>query len=72
MPAYKVASFDISNYELIKKISKTNKKVIVSTGMANEKEIINATIFKKKKHFTPLRFFISNKEADSYLSNIRY
>ena len=76
VPAYKVASFDISNYELIKKISKTNKKVIVSTGMANEKEIINVyNFFKKKKIDLTLLHCVSSyptKEADSYLSNIRY
>ena len=35
----KVASSEINNLPLLKKISETNKKVIISTGMANEFEI---------------------------------
>ncbi len=38
-PFYKVASFEINHIPLIKKISKTKKPIIISTGMANLKEI---------------------------------
>ena len=36
---YKIASFDIVNLKLLRKISLTKKPVIISRGMSNEKEI---------------------------------
>lgn len=45
MPAYKVASADFTNYELLEKIAKTGKPMICSTGMCQEWEI------KKSVHF---------------------
>lgn len=38
-PFYKVASFEINHIPLIKKIAKTNKPIIISTGMSNLEEI---------------------------------
>ena len=38
-PFYKVASFEMNHIPLIKKIAKTKKPIIISTGMANLKEI---------------------------------
>jgi pseudaminic acid synthase len=38
-PFYKVASFEINHIPLIKRIAKTKKPIIISTGMANLKEI---------------------------------
>ena len=38
-PFYKVASFEMNHISLIKKIAQTRKPIIVSTGMANLKEI---------------------------------
>jgi len=38
-PFYKVASFEINHIPLIKKIAKTKKPIIISTGMSNLNEI---------------------------------
>ena len=38
-PFYKLASFEMNHISLIKKIAQTRKPIIVSTGMANLKEI---------------------------------
>lgn len=42
VPAYKVASFEITDIPLIKYIASKNKPVIISTGIAYEKEIEQA------------------------------
>tara|TARA_B100000780_G_C21099811_1_gene443785 strand:- start:866 stop:1696 length:831 start_codon:yes stop_codon:yes gene_type:complete len=76
VPLYKVASFDISNYELIKKIISTKKPTIVSTGMANILEIEKVyKFFKFNRVDLSLLHCISSypaREEDSYLSNIKY
>ena len=47
-PAYKIASFEITDLELIKYVAKKNKPVIISTGMANLSEINDAINVCKK------------------------
>jgi pseudaminic acid synthase len=42
IPVYKVASFEIVDYPLLKRIAQTKKPVIVSTGMASLAEIAQA------------------------------
>ena len=47
---YKVPSGELTNLPLLEKLKKTGKKIILSTGMSNYKEIDNAVkIFDKKK-----------------------
>ena len=49
--AIKIASEDIVNYPLLEMISKLNKRVILSTGMADQTEIDKAVlVLKKIKH----------------------
>jgi N-acetylneuraminate synthase len=49
VPAYKVASADLTNIDLIGHILKTKKPVILSTGMSNEKEIDMTVKYLKAK-----------------------
>jgi N,N'-diacetyllegionaminate synthase len=49
--AHKVGSGDIINHELLRYLGKTNKPIIISTGMANLKEIGNVfKLIKNKKN----------------------
>ena len=73
---YKVASFDINNFELINKIIKTKKPTIVSTGMAKLEEIRKVYLsFLKWDIELALLHCVSsypNKDINSYLSNIGF
>ncbi len=48
VPFFKIASADITNLPLLKKIAKTKKTVILSTGASNLNEIKNAYKYLKK------------------------
>ena len=73
---FKIASFDIGNYDLINEILKTRKPTIVSTGMAKLKEIDKIyKLFKLKKVKIKIFHCVSsypNKDVSSYLSNIGF
>tara|TARA_B100001093_G_C26750525_1_gene980891 strand:- start:109 stop:1137 length:1029 start_codon:yes stop_codon:yes gene_type:complete len=75
-PIYKVASFEMTDLSLIKKISKTRKPIIISTGMASLEEIEQAYNTAKKsgaKDIT-LLYCVSNypsKNSDFNLNNIK-
>lgn len=42
VPAYKIASMDITNIQLLKRIAKTNKPVILSSGIASIQDVSEA------------------------------
>ena len=74
-PIYKVASFELTDLPLIKKIALTKKPMIISTGMANLSEINEAVKVAKQngcKNLT-LLYCVSNypsKISDFNLYNI--
>src|SRR5699024_6857786 len=49
VPLYKVASFEVTHLPLIKKIAKTGKPIIISTGMATINEIKDA-VYTARQH----------------------
>ena len=75
-PMYKVASFEMTDLLLIKKISQTKKPIIISTGMASMEEIELAYRTAKNygaKNIT-LLYCVSNypsKNIDFNLNNIK-
>ena len=75
-PMYKVASFEMTDLLLIKKISQTKKPIIISTGMASMEEIELAYRTAKNygaKNIT-LLYCVSNypsKNTDFNLNNIK-
>ena len=75
-PFYKVASFEMNHIPLIKKIAQTNKPIIISTGMANLKEIDLAYKTAKKNGSKEiiLLYCVSNypsKISDFNFNNIK-
>jgi len=75
-PFYKVASFEMNHVPLIKKIAQTKKPIIISTGMANLKEIDVAYKTAKKNGAKEivLLYCVSNypsKISDFNFNNIR-
>lgn len=48
MPAYKIASFELVDDPLLKRVGRTHKPVILSTGMATIKEIEHALLVLRK------------------------
>ena len=75
-PFYKVASFEMNHIPLIKKIAQTKKPMIISTGMANLKEIDLAYKTAKKNGAKEiiLLYCVSNypsKISDFNFNNIK-
>ncbi len=63
MDIYKVGSGDMTAYPLIEKIAKTGKPLVISTGLANEEEVMDMIkfvqsinpIYKRPDHFAVLQ-----------------
>jgi pseudaminic acid synthase len=75
-PIYKISSFEMTDLNLVKKISKTKKPIIISTGMANLEEIETTVKMARKsgaKDIT-LLYCVSNYPSsidDFNLNNIK-
>ena len=75
-PMYKIASFEMTDLPLIKKIASTKKPIIISTGMASLKEI-DLTYKTAKKYVAndiTLLYCVSNypaKNSDFNINNIK-
>ena len=71
---YKIASFDIGNTDLLEKVAKTNKPIIMSVRMSNMDEIKNAyNCIKKYNNRIALLHCVSSyptNESDSNISSI--
>ena len=75
-PMYKIASFEMTDLPLVKKIASTKKPIIISTGMASLKEI-DLTYRTAKKYGAndiTLLYCVSNypaKNSDFNINNIK-
>jgi len=70
---FKISSGDNNYYELIKEVSKFNKKVFISLGLTNIGEIIKLVKYLKKvdlKHRTTLMHCVSSYPATSNEANL--
>ncbi|MDC3130679.1 N-acetylneuraminate synthase family protein [bacterium] len=58
VPAFKIASADITNYPLLRKVANTKKPIIISTGASTKNEIRNAIKFLKKNGCTDKKIIL--------------
>ena len=68
-PIYKIASFEITDIPLIKKVAQTKKPIIISTGLANIDEIDEA--FKTAKKYGSKNITLLNC-VSNYPANLEY
>ena len=76
-PAYKIASPEINHYPLIDFVSKKNKPIIFSTGLAYKSEIIEVIKILKKNNCRKAIILKSNTDypaniKESHINNIVY
>ena len=72
-PAYKIASFEVTDLPLIARVAQTQKPLIISTGMANASEIKEAVTTAKEHGAKDIVFLhcISAYPAPAEQSNLR-
>ena len=72
-PFYKLASFELNHIPLIKKIAKTKKPIIISTGMANLSDIDLAvkTAYKNGSNNIIILYCVSSYPAQNSDFNLR-
>ena len=72
VPFFKIASADINNFQLLERISKTNKPIILSTGASNIEEIDEAisVLEKKEKKDICLMHCILNYPTENINANL--
>ena len=73
-PVYKIASPEIEDLRLIERVAKTKKPIIISTGIASEKDIINAIkiCLKNNNRKIILLNCISSYPAQNIELNLKY
>jgi N,N'-diacetyllegionaminate synthase len=72
VPLYKVASSEVTNHRLLKRIAETGKPVILSTGMAGECDIAGALkILKGKNTDVVLLHCVSLYPLDLHAANLK-
>lgn len=67
----KIASEDLINFKLLKAVSRTKKKIILSTGMADDEEIKSALRFFKNKKRLTLLHCVSLYPTENKLTNLK-
>ena len=72
-PAYKIASFELTDLPLIKYVAKTKKPLLMSTGMASEEEIHEALVTAKEAGSDQILLFhcISSYPAPIEQANLK-
>ena len=73
-PAYKIASFELTDLPLIKLVSQTKKPLLMSTGMASEIEIEEAVKTARENGCESILLFhcVSSYPATTEHSNLKY
>lgn len=73
-PAYKIASFELTDLPLIKLVAQTKKPLLMSTGMASEKEIEEAVDTARENGSESILLFhcVSSYPATTEQSNLKY